>query len=98
MPRGMFKSKTFRRVSKKVPGGRTLLKFLRRNPSIAHCGRCGAILHGIPRGNAEDISKLSKTQKRPERPFGGVLCSKCLKDVLKYEVREIGEPTNGNEE
>lgn len=98
MPRGMFKSRTFRRVSKKLPGGDTRLTYLRRKPSVAHCGRCGAQLQGIPRGNAKDIAKLSKSQRRPERPYGGVLCSKCLKDVLKYETREGLSNNNGKEE
>ncbi|MGE0793265.1 MAG: 50S ribosomal protein L34e [Candidatus Woesearchaeota archaeon] len=95
MPRGMFKSRTFRRIFKKLPGGSTVLRYFERKPKVAHCGRCGAELHGIPRMRASEMSKLSKTQRRPERPFGGVLCSKCLKDVLKYEARE--EQNNGNE-
>ena len=98
MPRGMFKSRTFRRVSTKVPGGKTKLHYKKRKPSIAHCGRCGTQLQGIPRGSAKDIAKLSKSQRRPERPFGGVLCSQCLKDIIKYEAREEGKDNNGNEE
>ena len=88
MPRGMFKSRTFRRIFKKLPGGSTVLRYFRRKPKVAVCGRCGGKLHGIPRGNAKDIAKLSKSQRRPERPFGGVLCSKCLRDVIRYEARE----------
>ena len=34
------------------------------------------------------MAKLSKTQKRPQRPFGGVLSSRAMRDVLKLEVRE----------
>ena len=97
MPRGMFKSRTFRRIFKKTPGGKVSLVYEKRKPSVAHCGRCGAQLHGIPRGNSKDIAKLSKTQRRPERPFGGVLCSKCLKDVLRYEVREENVEESQNE-
>lgn len=88
MPRGMFKSRTFRRIAKTTPGGENKIVYTRRQPSIAHCGRCGAQLHGIPRGTPRQIAKLSKTQKRPERPFGGVLCSSCLKDLVKFETRE----------
>jgi len=88
MPRGMFKSRTFRRIFTKLPGGSTVLRYFRRKPSVAHCGQCGVELKGIPRGNAKDIAKLAKTEKRPERPFGGVLCSKCMRDVIKYETRD----------
>ncbi len=98
MPRGMFKSRTFRRIKKKTPGGETKLVYAKRKPSVAHCGRCGAQLQGIPRGTPKDIAKLSKTEKRPERPFGGVLCAKCLRDVMKYEAREGSEEEQSDEE
>jgi large subunit ribosomal protein L34e len=88
MPRGMFKSRTFRRVATKLPGGSTTTRYLRRKPNPAHCARCGTQLHGIPRGNPADIAKLSKTQKRPERMYGGVLCSRCLKDTIKVDARQ----------
>jgi large subunit ribosomal protein L34e len=91
MPRGMFKSRTFRRVQVKTPGGRTVRRYKQRNPQVAHCGRCGASLHGIPRLRASLFSRLTKSQKRPERPYGGVLCSRCLRDIVKVEAREKGE-------
>ena len=87
MPRGMYKSRTFRRVATKLPGGTTTTRFQRRKPQAAHCARCGAQLHGIPRGNAADMAKLSKTEKRPERLYGGVLCSRCLRDTIKLDAR-----------
>ena len=87
MPRGMYKSRTFRRVSVRTPGGSTTTRYDRRKPSVAHCARCGAKLHGIPRGNPADISKLAKSERRPERLFGGVLCSRCLRDTIKLETR-----------
>lgn len=88
MPRGMFKSRTFRRVSKKLPGGTTVMRFLRRKPKGAHCARCGADLHGIPRELPTQMRNLTKSEKRPERPYGGVLCSRCLKDTIKMDARE----------
>jgi len=51
------------------------------------CGRCGAPLGGVP--ISEDERRwLPKTKKRPERMFGGVLCPRCLKEVLKEAVRK----------
>ena len=91
MPRGMFKSRTFRRVFKKLPGGETELRYEQRNPKVAHCGRCGAKLNGIPRAKAQDLARMPKTYKRPERPYGGVLCSACLRDMLKIEARDSDE-------
>ena len=88
MPRGMFKSRTFRRVFKKLPGGQTVMRFLRRNPQGAHCARCGSELHGIPRELPKKMKNLAKSKKRPERPYGGVLCSRCLRDTVKLDARE----------
>jgi len=88
MPRGMFKSRTFRRVFTKIPGGTTVMRFLRRKPKGARCARCGADLHGIPRENARKMKNMAKSTKRPERPYGGVLCSRCLRDTIKLDARE----------
>ena len=42
------------------------------------CAECGAILHGTARGSPHEVRKLSKSQRRPSRPYGGYLCSRCL--------------------
>ena len=82
MVEGKHKSRSLRRVFKKTPGGDTVVHYRQRKPSVAKCGECGAVLHGIPRGNNSKVGKLSKTQRRPERPFGGVLCSKCMRKKI----------------
>lgn len=88
MPRGMFKSRTLRRIFKRLPSGKTVMRYEQRNPSVAHCARCGAKLHGMPRIRASKLAKATKSQKRPERPYGGVLCSRCQRDMIKVEARE----------
>ena len=88
MPKGMYKSRTLRRVFTRTPSGKSVIRYKQRKPSAAHCGRCGAQLQGMPRVIPSKVAKLFKTQKRPERPFGGVLCSRCLRDTMKLEARE----------
>jgi len=88
MPRGMYRSRTLRRVFKRVPGGESKLVYKQRKPGQPRCAQTGEPLHGIPRGTPKQMAKLSKTQKRPQRPFGGVLSSRAMRDVLKLEVRE----------
>lgn len=56
-------------------------------PSPAICALCGTKLHGVPRKGKAELSKLSKTQKRPERKFGGVLCSSCVTQLVKEKTR-----------
>ncbi len=58
-----------------------------KKPSHAKCALCGAKLNAVPKLGSAGLSKLSKTEKRPERVFGGVLCTKCTRLVLKEHTR-----------
>ncbi len=88
MPQGMFKSRTLRRVSKRVPGGKAVKRYEQRKPSSARCAVTGELLHGVPRELPTQLAKLSKTKRRPERPYGGVLSSRASRQVIKEEARE----------
>lgn len=88
MAEGKIKSRTFRRIKVKVPGGRTTTHYKLRKPKAAHCGICGAVLKGVPRERPVKMRTLAKTKKRPERPFGGVLCSKCSRAKIKADIKE----------
>jgi large subunit ribosomal protein L34e len=87
MAESKIKSRTFRRLSKKTPSGKITLKFERKNQKKPVCGVCGAILQGIKHSSQKGLNKLSKTQRRPERAFGGVLCSKCSRERIKAIAR-----------
>ena len=86
MAESKTKSRTFRRITKKTPGNRSAKFFVKKKPSKAACGHCGIILKGI---STRSHKKLSKTQRRPERPFGGVLCSKCSRENIKSMARAV---------
>jgi large subunit ribosomal protein L34e len=58
-----------------------------RKPSPAHCALCHRRLHGVPRRGTGELAKLSRTEKRPERAFGGTLCANCTRDVLVDRAR-----------
>ncbi|MBC8494651.1 50S ribosomal protein L34e [archaeon] len=87
MPAGSKKSGTFRKVFKKTPGGKTVVHYELRKPKQHKCAECGAELKGMPRLRPVEMQKLAKTEKRPERPYGGVLCSACARKKLIQEVR-----------
>ena len=87
MVRGMFRSNTLRKVQRRTPGGKTVTHYRPRKPSKAVCANCGKVLSGVPRDVPSKIQKISKTEKRPERPYGGVLCSKCMREEIKSRVR-----------
>ena len=59
--------------------GVNVLRYKKKKPSKHVCAECGAVLHGVPRGRPYEIGKLAKSQKRPNRPFGGYLCPKCAR-------------------
>jgi len=88
MPAPRYRSRTFRRVFVKVPGNRVSLQYKKRKPSKAQCGGCGKQLSGIPRERDVRIKNLPKTMKRPQRPYGGVLCSSCMRDKIKSSIRD----------
>ena len=65
-----------------------VLRYKKKKPSKHVCAECGAVLHGVPRGRPFEVNKLAKSQKRPNRPFGGYLCPKCARKHFKDEARK----------
>ena len=86
MPAPRYRSRTFRRVFKKVASG-VVLHYRRRKPGKAKC-TCGAMLHGVPRELPYKMASMPKTKKKPERPYGGVLCSKCMRNEIINKIRQ----------
>ncbi|MBI4980545.1 50S ribosomal protein L34e [Candidatus Woesearchaeota archaeon] len=87
MPRGMYRSRTFRRIFVKVPGNTVKLHYRRRKPSKAKCANCKKLLIGVPHELPLKMKNMPKTAKRPERPYGGMLCSACTRQLLKQKAR-----------
>lgn len=92
MPRPRFRSRSLSRGAIKSPGGRRIVHYRRDRSGGGRCTICGNILHGVPRLRSPKIRKTAKTSRRPERPYGGYLCSGCLKRLLKEEARNISWP------
>ena len=88
MPTGKHKSRSMRRVFKKTPGGKTKLTYLKRKPKKTLCASCKTVLKGVVRANNTEIRHMPKTKKRPQRPYGGVLCSKCSREKHKEMARK----------
>lgn len=82
-----YRSRSLRRVKVKVPGGTTRLIYKKRKPKKAKCSKCGAILKGVSRESATKMKNLPKTKKRPQRPYGGFLCSKCMRKLMVSKAR-----------
>ncbi len=78
----MYKSKSFRKVYRKTPGSRVAIHYKKRKPKNASCANCGVKLSGTLRERPYKMMNTSKTKKRPQRPYGGYYCSKCMRQVL----------------
>jgi large subunit ribosomal protein L34e len=87
MPAGKHKSRSLRRVYTKV-STRVSLQYKKRKPKKAHCSKCSDVLKGVPRERPYKMQNMPKTKKRPQRPFGGVLCSKCMREKIKSDIRQ----------
>ncbi|MGC8982584.1 MAG: 50S ribosomal protein L34e [Desulfurococcaceae archaeon] len=87
MPRPKFRTRSWRRIKVTTPGGRSTIHYEKRRPSKAKCAICGSELHGVPALRPYQLSKLAKTEKRPERPYGGYICPRCLARGLREAVR-----------
>ncbi|MFP4111648.1 MAG: 50S ribosomal protein L34e [Candidatus Woesearchaeota archaeon] len=88
MVQGRLKSRTFRRVKKVTPGARNVTHYEKRKPGKATCPVTGQELHGVPRDKPSKIKNMAKSEKRPERPYGGVLSSKAMREVMKERARK----------
>lgn len=80
------RSRKRRLIHKKIPSGKVVQEYKRRKPSRASCAGCGKYLHGIPNERPAKMQHMPKTQKRPDRPFGGMLCSPCSREAIKADI------------
>jgi len=83
MPRPSLRSTSNRKVKRTTPGGKRVVHYTGRKGRAASCSVCKKPLHGAPKGTTCTFRNLTKSQKRPERPFGGTLCSSCMRREVK---------------
>jgi large subunit ribosomal protein L34e len=83
MVKRRLRSRSIKKIRVRTPGKRTVIHFERKKPSVAKCAICKKPLYGVPRANPSGMRKLPKSSRRPERPYGGNLCSKCMRSLLK---------------
>jgi len=90
MVSGRYKSRSSRRKQVKTKTG-TKTRYESRNTSKPTCPKTGQVLNGVPRGKQNNIRKLGKSQKRPQRPFGGVLSSQAMRKKMKERARRMAK-------
>jgi large subunit ribosomal protein L34e len=82
-----LRSRSTKKTQKRTATRSGVQVYKRGKPSPAICAICHTNLHAVPRRRPSEMGKLSKTEKRPERMFAGVLCHDCVSRLLKQKVR-----------
>lgn len=77
------------RVKVRTPSGKVVMRFKARKPAFAKCAACGKTLHGVKRLGRAELRKLAKSERRPERPYGGYLCTECSRETLRERARKF---------
>lgn len=85
------RTRSFRRIKVKLPGGKLIIHYKKRKPNQAHCANCRTILHGVPREIPVNLRRLPKVQRRPERMFGGFLCPSCAAKAISNKFNVVNE-------
>lgn len=60
---------------------------LRKKPKRAVCAMCGTVLHGTARGTPVEVRRMTHSERRPTRPYAGVLCNRCLTRIIIERTR-----------
>ena len=88
MPRPSQRTRSRKRSPKRLPGGGAAMHYKKEKVRASCCARCNRVLSGVPRLAQSKMGKLTASQKRIQRMYGGQLCHVCLQDLLKHAVRE----------
>ena len=87
MVRGNRRSRTYRRIHIKTPSGKNKIIYKKRKIGDSKCADCGKRLY-LKKSTQNKFKNITKSKKRPERPFGGYLCSKCTRKKIIELVRK----------
>jgi len=86
MVRKALRSRSLRKVRVKVTKG-VRIHFKERPAGLPRCSSCKNVLKGIKRNRSYSFRNIPKSQKKVNRPYGGNLCSKCLRLKIKMLAR-----------
>jgi ribosomal protein L34E len=93
MTSGAMKSRSRKRIYKRIPGGTSVLTYREKRVSKPECPT-GRELPGTVRGNRSQVHKFTYSERRPSRPYGGVLSSPALRMVMRERAEALSvEPS-----
>lgn len=86
-----LRSRSKKKIKRRTPEGRVAVHYRKRRPGLPKCSRCGRQLPGLKAHRPGTLKGVSRSKKRVNRPYGGNLCSACMRSVIKLRARE-GRP------
>ncbi len=87
MVRRSLRSKSLRKIYVKTTSG-TKIHFKKRPGALPKCGCCKTTLIGIKKRFSYKNKSINKCNKKVNRPYGGNLCSQCMRVEMKRRVGE----------
>lgn len=72
-----------KKLKVRVPSGRTVIRRGKKKPGYARCAICGGKINGMPRKKPNELKNMPKSKRVPNRPYGGYLCTRCMRETLK---------------
>ncbi|MBD3261076.1 MAG: hypothetical protein GF334_05240, partial [Candidatus Altiarchaeales archaeon] len=81
------RSRSVKKTKKRTPGGRTATHYRRDRHNMKPCARCGKKLQGVNTGSSATIRNLTQSQRKPAKPYAGVLCNQCTDELVRYVTR-----------
>ncbi len=86
MVRRSLRSRSLRKIHVKTMSG-VKIHFKSRPSSLPKCSCCKTVLKGIKKLLPYQYKSISKSEKKVNRPYGGNLCSSCMRLKIKSIVR-----------
>lgn len=87
-----YRTRSLRRIKVRLPGGRVAIHYKKRNPKQAKCAETKKPLPGIPRYSSRKLGRLPKSQRKPNRPYGGVFSSEIMRKKISESFPMINKP------
>lgn len=85
----MLRTRSVKKRRVRTPGNRLVTHYKAEKTNVAKCNICKKPLSGVPRVIPSEMRKLPKSSRRPERPYGGNLCSGCMRKLFRKVVRNM---------
>ena len=80
--------KTKKKKFVKTPGGEVKVRYNRKRPGKHHCALDHSALHGVPHNRKNhEVSKLSRSKRKPSVMFGGILSGNSRRKVMEEAIK-----------